>query len=178
MKESLLAVAALLAALPLTARAMLLADAAAAARSRVAQAHESLLASSGLCGDSTLDKASFSVEFENGSPFAGQNFKAYFGDCEVEDDYLGEPMEPRASRIYSGGGTRWGLVINTWKTSTTAHVGLVYRVGRSWRHAGSLGMVSVRDLFKTGAVFALAELIDYNDWAKPAKATVTIKPAP
>lgn len=178
MNRAPLAVAVMLFASPLTTHAMLLADATAAARSSMARAHESLLASSGLCGDSALDKASFSVEFEKGSPFAGQDFKAYFGDCVVEDDYLGEPMEPRASRVYSGGGTRWGLVINTWKTSTTAHVGLVYRVGRSWRHAGSLGMVSVRDLFKTGAVFALAELIDYNDWAKPAKATVTIQPAP
>ena len=37
----------------------------------------------------------------------------------TESDYLGEPMEPRASRIYSGEDTRWGLIINTWSTSTT-----------------------------------------------------------
>ncbi|MBI4349334.1 MAG: hypothetical protein HY553_21020 [Elusimicrobia bacterium] len=132
-----------------------------------------------LCGaNSEYDRATFTVAFPPGSPFAGQDFVARFGDCVVESEYLGEPMEPRASRVYSSEDTRWGLVINTWATSTTAHVSLMFRVGRAWRQAGSLGMVGVRALPASGAAFSGADVVDYNDWGNSKKTDVVIRPAP
>lgn len=148
-----------------------------AASAREAAARTSAGMTGALCGqDEEYDLATFAVTFPPDSRFAGQSFLARYGGCSVETETLGEPMEARASRVYSGEDTRWGLIVNTWRTSTTAYVSLVYRVGRAWRQAGSLGLVGVRDLPKSGAAFARAQVLDYADLGKPATTDVVIRP--
>jgi hypothetical protein len=161
MMRSILALAVVVAAGTSLAGAVELEQAAAQASAMTATSKAAI---SGPCQQTPkLEAASFVVRFPAGAPQGSvSEYTVHFGNCEVEDYYYGEPIEPRAIRRYFSEDKRFGLVLTTEGGADRSSIELSAMRNGFSQLTAFVGDAKNRDLIATALSFTAVQAMDVD----------------